>query len=407
MSLNDTGLALGTVSRFLAARLNTALSTLPPYYTVATIDRPQASSSATGATVAARLNLFLYEVEIDAAMRNVPIVPGLPAPLWLVLRYLMTAFDLTGESDTADSHDVLGLGLQVMSGLNETLFGDPVNGSSALENNPEPIKLSFDQATPDLLSRLMQGPDDKYRCSTAFQIRPILVARPIAPTSGLQLVGIDYTTGTTIGLAGVQSAVLPSLGPRIDDAAPSLVEVGDTLTLTGLGLDAPGLAVAFGPASLAVTLQRPTQLQARVQPLDPTQVSAGNIAVSVTQTLSTGVQISSAVRSVGLIPTVSGMALGVLAAVASTNDAVFGTISLTGVLLGTDHDYVEFALVQGGVAAILLDAHDPTFTLPADQSAQRFAIPKEQAVPPGVYFAVLRVNGMQARQAFVLDMVAP
>jgi hypothetical protein len=406
MSLNDTGLALGTVSRFLAAQLNAALSTLPPYNTVATIDRPQVLHSAGGALATGRLNLFLYEVEIDAAMRNIS-VPGAPAPLWLVLRYLLTAFDLAGESDTADSHDVLGLGMQVLSALDNRLFADPVNSSNALENNPEPIKLSFDQATPDLLSRLMQGPDDKYRCSTAFQIRPILVAKPAAPTSGLQLVGIDYTTGATIGLAGVQSAVLPSLGPRIDDALPSLVEQGDTLTLTGAGLNAPGLEVRFGQALLAVTMQQSTQLQARVQLLDPTQTSAGNIAVSVSQTLSTGVQLSSTVQSVGLLPTIAGMTLGTLSAVSATNNNVFGTISLTGVLLGTDHDYVEFALVRDGKSAVLLDAHDPTFTLPADQSAQRFAIPREQAVPPGVYFAVLRVNGMQARQAFVLNMVAP
>ncbi len=251
----------------------------------------------------------------------------------------------------------------------------------------------------------MQGPDDKYRCSIAFQIRPVLVARPVAPTSGLQLVGIDYVTGTKIGLAGVQNAVLPSLGPRIDDAAPALVEQGDTLTLTGNGLNAPSVAVSFGPAQLAVTMQQSTQLRAVVAPLDPNKISAGNIAVSVTQTLSTGVVLSSSVVNVGLRPTILGMTLGTLTAVSGTNPNVFGTIGLTGVLLGTEHDYVEFALLQDGVAAILLDAHDPAFTLPADQSAQQFAIPKEGAVPPGVYFAVMRVNGQQAKQAFVLNMV--
>jgi hypothetical protein len=119
------------------------------------------------------------------------------------------------------------------------------------------------------------------------------------------------------------------------------------------------------------------------------------------------VQLSSSVVSVGLLPTITGMTIGALSKVSAANTNVFGTIGLTGVLLGTERDYVEFALVQNGVAAVMLNAHDPTFTLPADQSAQRFAIPKEQAVPQGVYFAVLRVNGMQARQAFVLNMVAP
>lgn len=406
MSLNDTGLAVGAVSRFLVAQLNAALSNIAPYNTVATVDRPQTIPSS-GAATNARLNLFLYEIGIDAAMRNVSFTPGTPAPLWLVLRYLLTAFDLNGETDTSESHDVLGMGMQVLIGLNEALSGDLVNLQQSLENNPEPLKLSFDQATPDLLSQLMQGPDDKYRCSTAFQIRPVLVAKATAPGSGLQLVGVDYATGQTIGYAGVQTAVLPSMGPRVDNATPAMVEMGDTLSLIGNGLNAPGLTVNFGPAQLAVTMQQPTQLQTKVKPLDPTKISAGNVAVSVTQTLPSLVVVSSSMVNVVLLPTIKSMTLGALSAFSVTNPNVYGTIGFTGVLLGTDRDYVEFALVQNGAAVVLLDAHDPAFTLPGDQSAQQFAIPRESAVPPGVYFAVLRVNGQQAKQAFVLNMVAP
>ncbi len=132
MSLNDTGLAVGAVSRFLAAQLNAALSNIAPYHIVASVDRPQTIAS-TGATANARLNLFLYEVEIDAAMRNIVFTPGTPAPLWLVLRYLLTAFDLSGESDTAESHDVLGMGMQVLIGLNNALWGSLVNAQRPLE----------------------------------------------------------------------------------------------------------------------------------------------------------------------------------------------------------------------------------------------------------------------------------
>jgi len=406
MSLNNTGLAVGAVSRFLVAQLNDALSNIAPYNTVASVDRPQASPSS-GSAAHARLNLFLYEVEIDAAMRNVSLTPGMPAPLWLVLKYLLTAFDLNGESDTSESHDVLGMGIQVLTGLNDVLSGGQVNTLSALEDNPEMLKLTFDQGTPDLLSHLMQGPDDKYRCSMAFQIRPVLVARPVAPTSGLQLVGVDYLTGKKIGYAGVQTAVLPSMGPRLGAATPALVEQGDTLTLMGSSLNLPGLTVDFGGAQLKPTMQQPAQLQVVLRPLDPTVLSAGNIAVSVTQTLQSGVALSSSVVSAGLLPTIATMTLGPLTAFSAVNPNVYGAIGLTGRLLGTESDYVEFALVQNGSVALLLDAHDPAFTLPADQSAQLFAIPKGSAVPPGVYFAVLRVNGQQARQAFVLNMVAP
>jgi len=406
MTLNNTGLAVGAVSRFLVAQLNLALENVAPYFPVAVVERPQVLPSS-GSSTNARLNLFLYEVEIDAAMRNTPFPQAGPAPLWLVLRYLLTAFDLNGESDTADSHDVLGMGMQLLYGLNTVLSGDLPGADGALADNPEKLKLTFDQGSPDLLSRLMQGPDDKYRCSIAFQIRPVLVGLPESPSSGMQLVGIDYLTGQKVGFAGIQLAVLPSLGPQLSGATPASVALGDTLTLTGNAMNAPGIAVQFGPATLTPSMQNPTQLSVTVAPLDPASVSAGSLAVTLTQTLASGVELSSNPVGVNLMPTLAGIALGALTAVSVANPNVYGTITLAGNFLGTAKDYVEFALVQGGAAVLLLDSNDPTFPLPADQSAQRFAIASANAVPPGVYVAVFRVNGQQARQAYLLNMVAP
>jgi hypothetical protein len=405
MTLRNTGLAVGAVSRFLVTQLNNALSTIGPYFPLASVERPQ-TVPASGNTTNARLNLFLYEVEIDGAMRNIPFPPGANAPLWLVLRYLLTAFDLNGESDTAESHDVLGMGLQVLFGLNDVLSSATASANNALADNPETLKLTFDQGTPDLLSRLMQGPDDKYRCSIAFQIRPVLVGLPETPSSGLQLVGVDYNTGKKIGFEGVQLAVLPSLGPQLSGASPDSVELGDTLTLTGNAFNAPGITVQFGAATLTPSMQQPTQLAVIVAPLDPTLMSAGSVAVTVTQTLPSGVALGSNPVGVSLRPTVSGITLGTFTAVSATNPNVFGTVTYAGHLLGTAHDYVEFGLVQNGVTVLLVDSNDPTFALPADQSAQRFAISQTQAVPPGVYIAVVRVNGQQARQAFLLNLVA-
>ena len=68
----------------------------------------------------------------------------------------------------------------------------------------------------------MQGPDDRFRMSVPFQIRPDLVATS-EPPSAMKLVGVNYLTDTSIGLAGVQNMLLPSLGPRIDSATPSQV----------------------------------------------------------------------------------------------------------------------------------------------------------------------------------------
>jgi Pvc16 N-terminal domain len=403
LTLAQTGFAIGSVSRFLAGLLTTALWNVPPYNPKITVQRPQ-SDIAPGTGTQPRINLFLYEVEIDSAMRNTSLTPGSPSPLWVTLRYLMTAFDGAGESDTTDSHDLLGMGMQVLAGVEVVL--PATAGYTALADNPEPLKLTFDQGTPDLLSRLMQGPDDKFRCSAAFQVRPVMIAQPQLP-AGMQLIGVNYQLGTKIGLAGVRNFVLPSMGPQLDGAQPAAVELGDTLTLVGNGLDAPGLAVNLGSAVFTPNMQHPQALSILIAGLDPTSISAGSVAASVSQTLANGLSITSGMVGVALLPTVTSMTISSISTVSAANPNVFATIALSGSLLGGVGDYVEFALIRNGTVALLLDVHDPAFTPPADQGQQQFAIPATSAVPQGLYFAVFRANGQQAKQAFTLNMVAP
>lgn len=403
MTLAQTGFAIGSVSRFLAGLLTTALWNAPPYNPKITVQRPQSDISP-GTGTQPRINLFLYEVEIDSAMRNTSLTPGSQPPLWVTLRYVMTAFDGAGESDTADSHDLLGMGMQVLAGVEVVL---PANaGYTALADNPEPLKLTFDQGTPDLLSRLMQGPDDKFRCSAAFQVRPVMIAQPQLPT-GMQLIGVNYQLGTKIGLAGVRNFVLPSMGPQLDGAQPAAVEVGDTLTLVGSGLDAPQLAVNLGSATFTPNMQHPQALSVLITDVDPTLISAGNLAASVSQTLANGLSITSGMVGVALLPSVTSMIIASISTVSAANLNVYATIALSGALLGSIGDYVEFALIRNGTVMLLLDSHDPAFTPPTDQGHQQFAIPIEDAVPQGLYYAVFRVNGQQSKQSFTLNLVAP
>ena len=55
----------------------------------------------------------------------------------------------------------------------------------ALENNPEPLKLSFEESGADLLSKIMQGGDERYRLSTAFQMRPVMIVPGSEPRAAL------------------------------------------------------------------------------------------------------------------------------------------------------------------------------------------------------------------------------
>lgn len=403
MALSDTGTAIGSVSRLLEEVLTNALANATPSPNV-TISRPEPGSSG-GVPHGARLNLFLYEVQLDASLRNTPLTSGRQSPLWLVLHYLLTAFDENGDSDTDGAHDVLGLAMQVLLGINESGALQLVN-SKSLVDNPQPLKATFDDGTPDLLGRLMQGPDDRYRMSVPFQIRPVLVATS-EPPSSMQLVGVNYLTDTTIGLAGVQNILMPSLGPVIDSVMPPQVQPGDALTVTGNGLGADQLAVRFGNIVLPVTMQQSGKLQCMVggAALDPVHISAGSQPVAVAETLANGKILSSNALSTSLLPVVSSVTPLGLHPVSGTNPNVFGALKLTGEFLGRAADYLELGLLNSSGVVVVIDRPDPGFVPPGDQSAQQVLMKSAEAVPPGIYTAVYRVNGAQSKQAFVVNMV--
>jgi hypothetical protein len=402
MALSDTGTAIGSVSRLLKDALTNALVNASPHPQVS-IARPEPATGG-GLPEGARINLFLYEVQIDSSLRNVPLAPGRPSPLWLVLRYLLTAFDDGSDSDTDVAHDVLGLAMQVLLGLNESGALEQVTDKSLLDN-PQPLKITFDDGSPDLLSRLMQGPDDRFRMSIPFQIRPVLVARSDPPSS-MKLVGVNYQTDTTIGLAGVQNIVLPSLGPAIDSVDPSQVQPGDVLTIKGSGLGADLLAVRFGRLTLAATMQQPGTVQCVVggAPLDPNRISAGSQPVVVVQTLSNGKTLSSNALATTLIPVITGITTSGVHAVSAADPNVFGAINVTGEFLGRPADFIELGLLNDTGAAVVIDRRDPVFVPPPGQSAQQLLMTAADAVPPGTYTAVFRVNGAQAKQSFLLNM---
>ena len=94
-----------------------------------------------------------------------------------MLKYLLTAFDGDENSDSAIAHELIGRGIAALHELNflalDALVATDVR--LALENNPEPLKLTFDETTADLLSKIMQGTDERYRLSIAFQMRPVMI----------------------------------------------------------------------------------------------------------------------------------------------------------------------------------------------------------------------------------------
>ena len=158
MALADTSKAIGKVSKLLSEQLNvkTGLNIA--------VGRPGPAGNNPPKDT---LNLFLYEALFDPSLRNVALDEGLPTPLWLVLKYILTAFDDKGESDTELAHEYLGKGIQALQELSfvpldNITFSDP-EIPLALQDNPDTLKITFDETSADLLSKLMQAPRDAGR----------------------------------------------------------------------------------------------------------------------------------------------------------------------------------------------------------------------------------------------------
>jgi len=378
MALADSGRAIGAVTRLLQDHL------IRRGFDVSVGKPEQAAANDTRA----KLNLFLYETGFDSALRNVRLRPNEPEPLWLVLKYLLTAFDTDENSDSPAAHDLLGRGISALHQLNFLSLDGLValDVRLALENNPEPLKLTFDETTADLLSKIMQGTDERYRLSVAFQMRPIMIVPGIDPRYSL-LVGVDYTTApeTIIGERGVRIDVQPTLGPSLDRVEPAAFEAGEQIVIFGDDLNGADLEVVLGSTVLNVVSRRPDRITAVVEgsPGTPiasgTAISAGEHPLVVRRRLSATRTRSSNLLAARLLPTVSGAALAA------------GDMQVSGVLLGTENDDIVAAFYQDGRTVRLFDI----VTSAAGQQTLTFA-DVATAVPAGTYRVVLIVNRQQA-----------
>lgn len=406
MALAKTVKAIGAITEAIRQRVDkrTGLTV--------TVGSPNPDGAAAGN----RVNFFLYEVQFDASLKNVPLDEGQRPPLWLILKYLLTAYDADGKtSDAVGAYDNLGLAIGALQELSVFPLapGLPAPLVDALSDNPEDLKITFEDAPAELVSKVMQGPDEKYRMSVAFQVRPVMVAAAELPSYS-QLVGVDYTTTpvTRIGEAGIHIPVLPSLGATLTELSPASFELGDTVTIYGTDLHLSNLSVRLGPVELPLTMQQPDRVQfvVREDVANGGTISAGSLPVSVEQLLPTGRRRASNLLVANLLPTLSGavIAAGSLQTVNVLPPPVgwkFATIDVTGKLLGkNDVDEFYLALFSDGATVKLFDVLADTSLAGAPQTQRQLAMLKADAVAPGEYLLLYRVNGQQAHQSVVVDL---
>jgi hypothetical protein len=368
MALADSRNAIGAVGDLLQAQLMARTS-------VSSVEVGRVETSANGAA-GPKYNLFLYQVDVDGQLRNFPLDEGQRTPLWLVLRYLLVAFDQQRDSDSADAHRMLGEGMLALQELN---FQRPA--VAALADNPEPLKITFDSGDVELLSKVMQGSDESYRVACAFQVRPIMIApgEPPAYSPLVQFVGQPANEGVM---------VMPGLGPHLETLTPEKFDAGATLTLRGTDLNSAIQWVCLGATCYPVT-GAPSGAVVTEIPLD-TALSAGTYPVTVARDLPSGRRMHSNPLLGQLQPTLDG----VLAVLPLTDDGsgnLFGGLVLNGRRLGGPDDAIFVAFWRDGNVVLMLEADGA-----ATQDTLAVGVGIDDALTPGFYRILLRVNGAQA-----------
>lgn len=367
MALTDSFDAIGAVTELLQTRLQAASKVNVD------VGRPESAAAESGR----KLNLFLYRLGFDGHLRNLPLDDGQAPPLWLVLHYLLTAFD-ERESDSVGAHKLLGKGLAALHGLN---FIRPAVTDMALAKNPEPLKVTFDEADVELLAKIMQGTDEKYRVSAAFQVRPVMIV-PEAIPSYAPLV-------KSVGPLGHGPEVLPTLGAQLAAVEPERFESGATLVLSGTDLAGYDQAVV-GPASFPIGVTPGGDFNVTVPA--GTTLSAAAHPIAVSRLLASGRRLTSNAVLGHLLPTVTSVTVGPLTPEPGGPPApLSGSFTISGRQLGGPADAIFAALFREGATRLLLE-----LTGTAAQTSLTATVSDKQALPPGDYYLVLRVNGEQA-----------
>lgn len=355
------------------------------------------------------LNLFLYEISYDPSLKNYSLDDGQKPPLWVVLKYILTAFDTGGKSDSIDAHINLGKAMRAISENNLlSLAGLPAAVIQALESNPEELNVTFDDSSIELLAKLMQGSDEKLRLSIAFQVRPVMIASVEPPDYSL-LVGVDYTQSPPVNVQdSVGLDVIPSMGASISEIVPKGFEIGEEVRVLGTDLHLSNLSVRLGSVDLPVTFQQPGELRfaASADLINAAKMSAGSHALTVVQTLPSGKQRASNMLVANLVPTLKTASVVTPVSVTAPPARIFASIDLAGTLLGEATDDAVLALYRDGKVFRLFDVLKPPPAPPAvPQTARRLEMKKEGAVEAGEYLVILRVNNQQAPQSPKVKLV--
>jgi hypothetical protein len=358
-------------------------------------DVVQASLDA-GST-ANQINLFLHQVTLNAAWRNVDMpslspdgtTPLKNPPLPLDLHYLLTAY--TAEDGFAEA--LLGFAL-LMLHQNPTLSRDQITGAlaalpvshplfAALQTTGLADQVELLKITPDTLGReemawIWTALKADYRPTYAFQVSVVLLQPAAAFSSPLPVLSRNITVQ-----AGPPPLLLQvQLPPNQAGAA-----LGDTVTLTGQSLS--------GVTRIALTNQR---FGFRYQPgIVPTAVGGTAVSFVVPNdpaNLPAGVYTASALFTDGagnVVQSTNSLALPIAPAIVAPPPTATATSAGTVVAVS----FTPQARPTQVISLAMSGTAVPPEPFTSNTSALTFLFPSP-GLPPGAYVVRLQVDGVDS-----------
>jgi hypothetical protein len=237
----SNSLAIGAVTATLRNLLSSGISpegggvvvtTLPP-------DKAQTFGQGDGP---GRINLFLYQTQLNATWRNTDIPrqvksgeAGQP-PLAVDLYYLLTAHEKTDGDSTVLAHRLLGRAMRVLHD-HPLLGGDELRGSltdNDLASQIERIRITPQPLSLDELSKLWMIFQTGYRISAGYQVSVVLIDSKRAKKTPLPVLQRGKDDRGATASAGISLPVIQDV--RFPNRQSSAV-LGDELIIVGENLN--------------------------------------------------------------------------------------------------------------------------------------------------------------------------
>lgn len=256
--------AIGDVSATLQALLRDRME-LPPNVTnvQVTVGTPRPEREDGQATEDPRINLFLYRVTENGALKNQEIPGhGHPSsygqpPLSLDLHYLLTAYGTTADGEFVNetrAHYVLGSAMRVLHDhpviterlkkARELPIGDPIL-HQGLRGEFERVKLYLEPISLEDLSKVWTALTLPYRLSVAYMVTVVQIESRRPKRIALPVLDLPRDEAPRVHM-------VPFQHPQITDVSPMLARIGDKLTIRGANF-ASAVRVKIGHLRLPVT----------------------------------------------------------------------------------------------------------------------------------------------------------